>query len=458
MRSKSISVSILLLITALSGCIGGDGDTEYEFHGLEYDPASPAPDFTLVDQNGQNVSLSDFEGKVVVLAFTYTACPDVCLAIEANLHYVNSEMADEDDLVILSMTIDPARDTPEHLWGWTNVRGYDWPHLTSENHSELQHVWSDYNLLVDNDHINSDHSDHGDHDDHSGHSDMSHQVAVLYPDNTTVLLDGDHDMLPEENATGWNLTETAMLNNNISMNSTYYECCGNMLTEINGHEAPSDYTWWWSLYYWNETNGSWDYDENKGADDIVIMQDTNHIAWVASNANISLLPTPSPEMHEDFEVVFYHMNGCGMCESITPEWESFVEENPDITTRKVESGESEATEMGITSYPTILLLDGDGQMVAEFDGNHTAENFKQFFDDNIEHEDEHDDHGEMHGDEMYEVGHNTVTYIIDKDGNKRLVYTGPDWSREYFMEDLTQLLHHDTGVEAHDDHSGHDHH
>ena len=366
MRSKSISMSVLLLITALSGCIGGHDD-EYEFHGLEYDPASPAPDFTLTDQNGQNVSLSDFEGKVVVVAFTYTACPDVCLAIEANLHYVNTEMADEDDLVILSMTIDPARDTPEHLWGWTNVRGYDWPHLTSENHSELQHVWSDYNLLVDNDHINSDHSDHG---DHSGHSDMSHQVAVLYPDNTTVLLDGDHDMLPEENATGWNLTETTMSMNNVSLNYSVHEQYGHSVTGINGVDSPSDWSWWWSLHIWNETSEAWE-ESSVGIDEVMIMHDTNHVAWAASNANLSLLPAPGQEIDDDH--------------------------------------------------------------------------------------DSHDNH-DMTDEEVYEVGHNTVTYIIDKDGNKRLVYTGPDWSTEKFMEDLTQLLHHDTGVESHDDNSGHDHH
>jgi len=450
MRSKSISMSILLLITALSGCIGGNGDTEYEFHGLEYDPASPAPDFTLIDQNGQDVSLSDFEGKVVILAFTYTACPDVCLAIEANLHYVNSEMGDEDDLIILSMTIDPARDTPEHLLEWTTLRGYDWAHLTSENHGVLQHVWNDYNLLVDNDHINSDHSDHG--DNHSSHSSMSHQVAVLYPDNTTALLDGDHDMLPEENATGWNLTETTMSIYNVSLNYSVHEQYGHSVTGINGVDSPSNGSWWWTLHIWNETSEAWE-ESSVGIDEVMIMHGTDHIAWAASNANLSLLPTPS---HNGFEVVFYHMNGCGMCESITPEWDSFVEENPDITTRKVESGEAEATEMGISSYPTILLLDGDGQIVAEFDDEHNAENFKIFYDDNNEHDDGHD---EMHGEEeMYEVGHNTVTYIIDKDGNKRLVYTGPDWSTENFMEDLTQLLHHDTGVEAHDDHSGHDHH
>ena len=376
MRGKSVFWVLMLISTALSGCIGGDDG--YNFNGIEYDPASPAPDFTLIDQNGEEVSLSDFEDKVVVIAFTYTICPDVCLAIEANLDYIDEQMSDESDLVILSITIDPARDTPEHLWGWTNVRGYDWPHLTSYDHSELQEVWHDYSLLVDNDHINSDHSDHGehgdhsdhgDHDDHSDHSDMLHQVAVLYPDNTTALYDGDHDMLPEENATGWNLTESTMSMNNVSLNYSVHEEYGHSVTEINGVDSPSDWSWWWSLYIWNETNSSWELSD-VGVDQVMIMQDTDHIAWAASNANLSMLPTP---------------------------------------------------------------------------GEHAEDH------------DDHDDHDMSDG--LYEVGHNTVTFIIDKDGKKRLVFTGSTWSTSDFMEDLEHLLHHDTGAsEDHDDHSGHDHH
>ena len=371
--------------SALSGCIGGEHD-EYDFNGIEYDPASPDPGFTLLDQNGEQVSLSDFEDKVVVIAFTYTICPDVCLAIEANLDYIDEQMADEEDLVILSITIDPARDTPEHLWGWTNIRGYDWPHLTSYNHSELQQVWSDYSLLVDNDHINSDHSDHGDHgdhsshddhsdhdghDDHSDHSEMSHQVAVLYPDNTTALFDGDHDMLPEENATGWNLTETTMSMNNISMNYSVHEEYGNQVHGINGIDAPSDWSWWWSLHIWNESSEAWE-ESSVGIDQVMIMHDTDHIAWAASNANLSMLPVPTE--HAD------------------------------------------------------------------------------------EHDDEHDDHDDHNmADELYEVGHNTVTFIVDKDGKKRVVFTGSSWSTADFMDDLNHLLHHDSGAD-HSDHSDHDHH
>ena len=56
--------------------------------------------------------------------------------------------------------------------------------------------------------------------------------------------------------------------------------------------------------------------------------------------------------------------------------------------------------------------------------------------------------------EMYEVGHNTLTYIIDKDGKKRLIYTGDDWSTADFMEDLAHLLHHDTSADVDGDGDG----
>ena len=183
-------------------------------------------------------------------------------------------------------------------------------------------------------------------------------------------------MLPEENATGWNLTETTMSMNDVALNYSVHEQYGHSVTGINGVDSPSDWSWWWSLYIWNETNSSWDLSD-VGVDDVMIMQHTDHVAWAASNANLSMLPTP--DHHDDHD----------------------------------------------------------------------------------EHDD-HDSHGdddEMHGEEeMYEVGHQTVIYIIDKDGNKRLVFTGLEYDLEDVMDDLEHLLHHDTGVEAHDDHSGHDHH
>ena len=308
-------------------------------------------------------------------------------------------MGDEEDLVILSMTIDPVRDTSAHLLEWTTQRGYDWIHLTSDDYSHISEVWTHYNVFPSTDHINSDHSNHGDHDDHSGHSDMLHQVSVLYPDHTTALLDGDHDMLPDDNATGWDLTNTTMSMNNISLNYSVHEEYGHSVTGINGVDSPEDWSWYWSLQIWNTSSEVWE-ESAVGIDEVMIMQDTDHVAWVASNANVSYLPTPGSDM------VCYNMG-------------------------------------------THTVTNHSQQINCENAGYMWTEN---------EQPSDHDSHaGHMDEEEMYEVGHNTMTYVIDKDGKKRLVFTGADWSTEPLMQDLVHLLHHDSGADAAEEHSNHNH-
>ena len=72
--------------------------------------------FTLTDQNGNRRSLGDFRGKLVLLYFGYTFCPDVCptdLAAMARLMALLG--ADADQLQPVFVTLDPARDTAELL-------------------------------------------------------------------------------------------------------------------------------------------------------------------------------------------------------------------------------------------------------------------------------------------------------------------------------------------------------
>lgn len=77
------------------------------------------PDFTLVDQGRQRVSLSQFRGRVVALNFIYTSCvlPQFCYRMANHFSVVRSRFRDrlERDLVLLTVTFDPARDTPERL-------------------------------------------------------------------------------------------------------------------------------------------------------------------------------------------------------------------------------------------------------------------------------------------------------------------------------------------------------
>ena len=83
------------------------------------------PDFTLLDQFGKPVRLSDFRGKVVAVDFIYTRCPlpDVCPRLSANFARMQNRFADKigKDLTLLSITIDPQYDTPAVLLGYAKI-------------------------------------------------------------------------------------------------------------------------------------------------------------------------------------------------------------------------------------------------------------------------------------------------------------------------------------------------
>lgn len=77
------------------------------------------PDFSLVDQAGRRVTLSGLRGKVVAVNFIYTRCalPQFCLRVSNNFGVLQKRFADRlgRDLVLLTITFDPQRDTPEAL-------------------------------------------------------------------------------------------------------------------------------------------------------------------------------------------------------------------------------------------------------------------------------------------------------------------------------------------------------
>jgi protein SCO1 len=78
-----------------------------------------APDFKLTEPGGKTVGLSDHAGKVRLVYFFYSSCPDVCLPTNHILAGVQKELADAgvlgSDAVMYSITFDPERDTAERL-------------------------------------------------------------------------------------------------------------------------------------------------------------------------------------------------------------------------------------------------------------------------------------------------------------------------------------------------------
>ena len=101
-----------LLLLGLCAC----SPERVQFQSIDITGAEYAKGFTLTDHNGQSRSLSDFKGKVVVLFFGYTQCPDVCPTSMVELAEVKRLLGkDADKLQGLFVTVDPARDTSELL-------------------------------------------------------------------------------------------------------------------------------------------------------------------------------------------------------------------------------------------------------------------------------------------------------------------------------------------------------
>ncbi len=87
-----------------------------KFQGVDVTGAEYARDLPLTDQYGKRRSLKDFAGKVVVVFFGYTQCPDVCPTSMGELAEVKRALgADGDRLQGVFVTVDPERDTPELL-------------------------------------------------------------------------------------------------------------------------------------------------------------------------------------------------------------------------------------------------------------------------------------------------------------------------------------------------------
>ena len=87
-----------------------------QFKSIDLTGADYAKGFALSDQNGKPRTLQEFAGKVVVVFFGFTQCPDVCPASMAELAKVKKLLgADGDKLQAVFITVDPERDTPEVL-------------------------------------------------------------------------------------------------------------------------------------------------------------------------------------------------------------------------------------------------------------------------------------------------------------------------------------------------------
>lgn len=109
-------IAVTFALTGAGAIISACSENKPSFSSIDISGADYAQDFALTDHNGQPRSIKDFAGKVVVLFFGYTQCPDVCPTSMAELAEVKKLLGpDGDRLQGLFVTVDPQRDTPEVL-------------------------------------------------------------------------------------------------------------------------------------------------------------------------------------------------------------------------------------------------------------------------------------------------------------------------------------------------------
>jgi protein SCO1 len=113
---------LLLAVTALSGCAGSNEPlSPHGFVGAELNAPLPKPDLTFTDTHGQPYRfVQATAGKLTLLYFGYTHCPDICPVTMANLAAVLDRLPDEVQrkITVVFVTTDPDRDTPAVLGQW----------------------------------------------------------------------------------------------------------------------------------------------------------------------------------------------------------------------------------------------------------------------------------------------------------------------------------------------------
>lgn len=150
MEKKFLWVALALLAVVIIAA----GITEYfnrqtvDFNGSVISPAIKAPAITLAGSNGDTVNLSDYRGKLVLVFFGYTSCPDECPATLAILRQVRADLGvAAAQIQVLLVTTDPVNDTPEKMTNYLLAFDQTFIGLTGSE-SELAAVYQAYGVTV----------------------------------------------------------------------------------------------------------------------------------------------------------------------------------------------------------------------------------------------------------------------------------------------------------------------
>ncbi len=158
-----------ILLLVLAGC-----EQQPEWNGRDISGLMPPLEFELTGEDGEPITEEAFADQVVALFFGYTHCPDVCPPTLSRLAQAIKQLPEEqrDQVEVLFVSVDPERDTPEHLKEYTDYFGDQVTGVTGEI-PQLRKLTKRYRTTFS----------HGQPDE-DGHYTVSHGQAVYLFDRS----------------------------------------------------------------------------------------------------------------------------------------------------------------------------------------------------------------------------------------------------------------------------------
>jgi len=167
-RSPMMTLGLGVLLTGLVACNQHQQTALQDISGLMPDLA-----FNLTNENGEAVNASRYHGKVILLYFGYTHCPDVCPTTLGTLALALHDLGtDADKVRVLFVTVDPARDTTSVLKQYVNAFGPQFTGLRGDD-DELENLARHYRVAYTRE-----------KPDPKGHYTVTHSSAVFIFDGS----------------------------------------------------------------------------------------------------------------------------------------------------------------------------------------------------------------------------------------------------------------------------------
>jgi cytochrome oxidase Cu insertion factor (SCO1/SenC/PrrC family) len=144
------------ILTVLAGALAAaalfSGGCSRKSHSKPLEVIQPLNNFSLVDQEGRTVSLKDLRGKVWVASFIFTRCAGPCSRVSASMAQLQSELAGQDGVALVSFTVDPGHDTPKVLKEYAARYGADpkrWCFLTGDKNTVYNIIRTNFLVAVE---------------------------------------------------------------------------------------------------------------------------------------------------------------------------------------------------------------------------------------------------------------------------------------------------------------------